>query len=122
MSIPNIKVEIYRNDELEFTADNIEHAAEYLGLEVSMILKLLHDGGSYHHISLEECENESRMGNIVLAYTERKITKFNSFRACSLAYHMSRSKLERLIDQGATADDGRTTFDIPYTKEKKEIK
>lgn len=120
MSIPNIKVEIYRFDELEFTADSIEHAAEYLGLEIQMVLKLLHDGGSFNGIALEECEGESRMGEIVLAYTECKTTRFNSYRACSRAFHMSRNKLERLINQGGTADDGKTTFDIPCRNDKKE--
>ena len=115
-----IKVEIYKDDELEFIADDISHAAEYIGEKTCTVIKLLKQGGSKNGFSLERHEDGEKMGDVILAISENKITRYNSYRACSRAFNISRSKLIKLIDEGGVADDGRTTFDIPFVVNKKD--
>lgn len=114
------KVEIYKDNELKLVADDISHAAEYIGENITIASDLLREGGSINGFSLEHCEDGEKMGDVVLAITSNKIVKYNSFRACSRAFNIPRTKLVKLIESGGTADDGRTTFDVPFILGKKE--
>lgn len=87
--------------------------AEYLGWPKEMVSKVLKSGEAIDGITLDYVIERERTGDAVIAYTSTTATRFRSLSECARVYGMSRTRLERLIESGATADDGITTFDIP---------
>ena len=87
--------------------------AEYLGWPKEMVSKVLNSGEAVDGITLNYVLERERAGTAVIAYTSTTATRFKSLSECARVYGISRTRLERLIESGATADDGRTTFDIP---------
>ena len=115
-----MKIIIRRDCKKVTELNGIDRTAKYLGWPKQRTLKVLNSGGVYQGISLEISNVVKRGGIVVLAYTSDSVQRFTSVRECCRVFNISRSKLDRLINEGSTHSDGRTTFDIPcdpYPKE-----
>ncbi len=89
-------------------------AASYLGWTTKQVSRAIYSGKEINGFKLRRSDVDADgMSGPVLVITPKGVTEIRSLKKCAEDFNMSRTKLLRLIETGATADDGITTFDFP---------
>ena len=110
-------IQITRKGEIIAELVGQKAVADYLGWSLMHVSRAIYSGKEDCGIILTRTgEYAESVRGPVLAYTAKGVETFRSMKKCADTYNMSREKLLRLIETGATADDGITTFDFPIKR------
>lgn len=110
-----MKLLIMKDGKVFAEANGQKKAAELLGWTEEQVSEVIRKGSVIDGITLDYPLTRDRIGSAVCAYTSTTVHRYRSLSECARAYGMARSRIEKLIETGATADDGITTFDIPLS-------
>ena len=111
-------IRIIQNGKMVAEVDGQAQAASYLGWTVKQVSRAIYSGKEINGFKLRRVGAEG-MGGPVLVMTSKIVYEMKTFKQCAEAFGISRTKLLRLIETGATADDGITTFDFPINRKKR---
>jgi plasmid maintenance system antidote protein VapI len=110
-----MKLLIMNNGKVVAETNGQKAAANLLGWTEKQVSEILRTGSAIDGVTIDYAIDRERAGNAVCAYTSTTVHRYKSLAECARAYGMARKKIEKLIETGATADDGMTTFDIPLS-------
>lgn len=108
-----MKLLIVKDGKVIAEANGQKNAALELGWSERQVSEAIRLGLEIEGISIDYMIDRERIGKVVCAYTSTTVHRYKSLAECARAYGMARKRIEKLIETGATADDGITTFDMP---------